>query len=352
MQGRFASPSDATCSLLHLRPRQGRAAQLGEHENEAEAGYVPKVENRPRRARPGRFCLRHPAASGVLTVTSLIGLFVKTRAALEAPMKHAWFAAVALLISQGVSDAQAQTRMIVGRVSDSTFNEPVTRGLVRVLGTPIQAQLRNDGTFVIYVPVREVTLSLEAPGYQEREIRVASHQETVVFAVRRDVFELSRVVVTGQGGGIERRNLPHAVSSVGSEDLSRVPAPSLDDALRGKVNGASISARSGAPGGGIQVRLRGVSTILGSVDPLFIVDGVMVSNATIPGGVNAITQGQRGVIASSQEDALNRLADINPNDIESVEILKGASAAAMYGSRASNGVVIITTKRGRFTREN
>jgi TonB-dependent SusC/RagA subfamily outer membrane receptor len=267
-------------------------------------------------------------------------------------MKLSWFGAMVLMVSVGVSDAQSQTRLIIGRVTDSTLAEPVTAGLVRVLGTPIQAQVREDGTFVVYVPVREVTLGFEARGYQKKEVRVPSHQEMVVLPVRRDVFELSRVVVTGQGTGIERRNLPHAVSSVGSEDLSRVPSPSLDDALRGKITGANISSRSSAPGGGMQLRLRGISTILGSTDPLFIVDGVMVSNATIPGGVNAITQGQRGVIASNQEDALNRLADINPNDIESVEILKGASAAAMYGSRASNGVVIITTKRGRYTGEN
>ena len=88
------------------------------------------------------------------------------------------------------------------------------------------------------------------------------------------------------------------------------------------------------------------------LDPNVLVDGVVVSNVTIPAGVNAITQGVRGAISSDQEDAVNRLSDLNPNDIESVEILKGASASAMYGSKASNGVVIIRTKRGRLIGEN
>ena len=262
------------------------------------------------------------------------------------------FVVLVLLGSLRFSSAEAQTRMIVGRVTDSARATPVTAGLIRVLGTPIQAQVRPDGTFIVYVPVREVTLGFELRGYQKKEVRVAGHEEAVIIPVRRDFFELSEVVITGTSSGVERKNLPHSVSSITGDQISRVPSPSFDDALRGKVIGANISANSGAPGGGIQMRLRGISTILGNSDPLFIVDGVMVSNAVIPAGTNAVTQGQRGVIASNQEDALNRIADLNPNDIESIEILKGASASAMYGSRASNGVVIIRTKRGRFSNSN
>jgi TonB-dependent SusC/RagA subfamily outer membrane receptor len=266
-------------------------------------------------------------------------------------MKRVLVVAAGLLLSL-TSQSPAQTRVIVGRIVDSTARDPVNSGLIRVLGTPIQAQVRVDGTFVIYVPVREVTLGFEATGFQKREVRVPFDEETVIIPVHRDYFELSRMVITGQATGVERRNLPNAISEVGSRDLSRVPSASVDDAMRGKVTGANITSNSGAPGGGIKMRLRGVSTIIGNSDPLFILDGVMVSNATIPGGVNAVTQGEKGNIASSQEDALNRIADINPNDIESIQILKGAAASAMYGSKASNGVVIITTKRGRYTGEN
>ncbi len=266
-------------------------------------------------------------------------------------MKRVWFGTFALLLA-AASASEAQTRMIIGRVVDSTMGQSVYPGLVRVLGTPIQAQVRVDGTFIVYVPIREVTLSFESTGYEKKESRVQAFEETVVMNVRRDVFQLSRLVVTGQATGVERRNLSNSVAEISATELSRTPAPSVDDAMRGKVNGASITSNSGAPGGGIKLRLRGVSTILGNSDPLFILDGVVVSNATIPGGVNAVTQGERGAISSNQEDALNRIADINPNDIESIEILKGASASAMYGSKASNGVVIIRTKHGRYSNGN
>src|SRR5690349_12790 len=116
-------------------------------------------------------------------------------------MKRVLFAAVVLLLTF-VSLSQAQTRVIVGRVMDSTYGEPLNAGLIRVLGTPIQAQIRVDGTFVLYVPVREVTLGFEAAGFQKREVRVNSEQETVIIAVRRDIFELSKVVVSGQATGI------------------------------------------------------------------------------------------------------------------------------------------------------
>lgn len=257
-----------------------------------------------------------------------------------------------LLLAVAPSAARAQTRVLIGRVVDSSSVEPVDHGLIRVLGTPIQAQIRKDGSFILYVPQREVTLGFESKQYQKREIVVPQQVDAILIPVRRDYFELSTLVVTGQATGVQRRNLANSVGEVRGEDLSRTPAPSVDDALRGKVNGATITRHSGAPGGGISMRLRGVTTILGNAEPLFIVDGVVVSNVTIPAGVNAVTQGVRGAISSDQEDGLNRISDLNPNDIESVEILKGASASAMYGSKASNGVVIIRTKRGRLIGEN
>jgi len=263
-------------------------------------------------------------------------------------MNRALPAAMVLICSVGSRDGMAQSRVIMGRVTDSVTSAPVANGLVRVLGTPIQAPVHDDGTFVLYVPVREVTLGVEVPGYPKKEVRVAQQEGAVAVAVRRDYFELSEMVITGEGTGVQRRNLANAVSQVSGADVSRVPAASLDDALKGKITGAHITSNSGAPGGGVQVRFRGVNSIIGNSEPLFIVDGVMVSNITIPGGVNAVTQGQRGVISSMEEDALNRIADLNPNDIENIEVLKGASASAMYGSKASNGVIIITTKHGRF----
>jgi TonB-dependent SusC/RagA subfamily outer membrane receptor len=139
---------------------------------------------------------------------------------------------------------------------------------------------------------------------------------------------------------------------VSADELTHVQAQTLEQSLQGKVAGADIQANSGAPGGGYQVRLRGISSIIGASDPLFVVDGVIISNAAIAGGQNSITKATSGAaggtgIASNQDNPSNRLADLDPNDIESIEVLKGASASAIYGSKASQGVVLITTKRGR-----
>lgn len=120
-------------------------------------------------------------------------------------------------------------------------------------------------------------------------------------------------------------------------------APTFENALTGKISGVNLQSNSGAPGGGIQMQIRGNNTILGAYDPLYVIDGVLYSNSRIAGGRGAITA---AAFATAEDDAVNRVADINPADIASIEILKGAAASSIYGSKASNGVVIITTRRG------
>ena len=162
-----------------------------------------------------------------------------------------------------------------------------------------------------------------------------------------DIFNLEEVVVTGQSTGIEKQNLPNAVATVSGSELTRAPTGTLESALQGKIPGALIQSNSGAPGGGIQVNLRGVSTINAGTDPLFVVDGIVISNDAIPNGADAVTAAQAGGNPRNQDNPTNRIADLNPEDIERIEVLKGGSAAAIYGSKATNGVVIITTKRGQ-----
>ncbi|MEL6134592.1 MAG: TonB-dependent receptor plug domain-containing protein, partial [Bacteroidota bacterium] len=144
----------------------------------------------------------------------------------------------------------------------------------------------------------------------------------------------------------------NSVASIDAEKLTGITnQQTMDGALYGKFKGAEIRANSGAPGGGISVRLRGVTSVFGDQQPLFIVDGVYVDNSTVSLGTNVVTAAAGGGnAATNQDDASNRIADIDPEDIENIEILKGASAAAIYGSRAAGGVVIITTKRGRAGR--
>src|SRR6266699_74402 len=132
---------------------------------------------------------------------------------------------------------------------------------------------------------------------------------------------------------------------------SAAPAPALDRALAGRVPGAYIQQNSGAPGGGTQVQIRGSNTVIGSANPLYVVDGVIISDASLSSGLFSVTgsgnpQSTRND-GEKQDDPVNRLADLNPNDVASVEILRGAAASSIYGSKGVNGVVIITTNRGK-----
>jgi len=154
---------------------------------------------------------------------------------------------------------------------------------------------------------------------------------------------LEEVVITGLASSVKRSNLANAVSTVSAKELTGTTTiQTTDGALYGKVAGATIRSNGGAPGGGMSIQLRGISSLQGASQPLIIVDGVYISNASQRTGRATVS----GAGASSQDDGANRLADINPADIENIEVLKGPSAAAIYGTRANAGVIIITTKRG------
>src|SRR5438067_12694937 len=133
-----------------------------------------------------------------------------------------------------------------------------------------------------------------------------------------------------------------------AELLNPAPSQTIRAALQGKIPGAVIQVHSGAPGGGGQINLRGVTTINAGVDPLIVVDGLVIANDAIASNMNAVTAAAAGGNASNQDYSVNRIADLNPNDIQSIEVLNGASAAAIYGSQAANGVLVINTRRGRL----
>src|SRR5204863_8348337 len=163
-------------------------------------------------------------------------------------------------------------------------------------------------------------------------------------------FRLEAVVVTGQTTTLERRNATTANVSIRSNELNTAPAQTVEQAMQGKALGATISMNSGAPGGGAQVQIRGITSILGNGQPLFVMDGVIISNDAISDGANSITgAGNRtnpSGIGGSQDALVNRLADLHPAEIEAIEFLKSAAATATYGSRATNGVRVIRTKQG------
>ncbi len=256
--------------------------------------------------------------------------------------------ALSFVAMAGVASLSAQTRVVTGQVTDAVTGAGVDGGRVAVRGTTISAVTRADGSFTIGVPVGAVELVMLRIGYKRAELTVGPNESNVNVSLEPDVFNLEEVVVTGRGTGMERRNLANAVATVTGEEVTQVTAQSIEHALQGKVAGADVYTNSGAPGGGAQVQLRGVSTISGENSPLYVIDGVIISNVAIPSNTNAVTRASSGSNASSTQDGqVNRVVDLNPNDIESIEILKGASASAIYGSKASNGVVIIQTRRGR-----
>ncbi len=265
-------------------------------------------------------------------------------------MQSRWCLIVPLALAVLAGTARAQERTVTGTVTDSSTGSPLAGVTVSVQGGLQSAQTRDNGSFVLArVPDQDVTLVFRIIGYKRGELHVgAGESGAVEIGLTRDPFKLEEVVVTGQATGQERRNLANAISTVDAADLDQTPTPSLEQQLQGKVAGADIQTNSGAPGGGVQVRMRGVTSINAPAEPLYVVDGVIMSDIAIPSNQNAVTGASQGSNPTVNQDAqVNRIADINPEDIERIEVLKGAAASSIYGVRASNGVVIITTKKGK-----
>lgn len=256
-----------------------------------------------------------------------------------------------LLLVLFSTTASAQTRRIGGRVTAEGSSDPVTSATVTVVGTTFGAITDAEGRFSIPAPAGPATLRVRRIGYTPRTVAVSAGLSEVNVALGKDVLELDKQVITGTATTVSSINAANAVTVISSERLNRVPAQTIDNALQGKIPGALITTNSGAPGGGTQIQLRGVNTINSAFLPIYVVDGVVVNNSSISNGLNVITQASRsgGVanFSSSQDQMVNRIADLNPNDIENIQVLKGPSASSIYGSVGANGVIVITTKKGR-----
>ncbi|MBK8249760.1 MAG: SusC/RagA family TonB-linked outer membrane protein [Gemmatimonadetes bacterium] len=250
--------------------------------------------------------------------------------------------AIASLALLTTSSAGAQQREITGTVTVTGTGQPLTDAIVGVVGSAGGARTNERGEYRLRAPNGDVTIQVRAIGYKRSTQRVAGSASTANFSMEKDVLQLEGVTVTGAATTIDRKNAATSISAVSAQELARVPAPSLESAMQGKTVGVSFNMNNGAPGGGAQVQIRGASSLLGNIQPLFVVDGVIISNAVRATRQSVATR----QLNSGEENGTNRLADINPNDIESVEVLKSAAASAIYGSQATNGVVVITTKRG------
>jgi len=232
----------------------------------------------------------------------------------------------------------AQSITITGTVTDD-FGETIPGVTVQIKNTNKGAVTDFSGIYSLQATINsgDNILVFRSIGYSTKEIPFTyeSQAEIVLDAVMSaDILGLDEVVITGVGALTAKKQIGNVISSVSGLDIAESAALDVTGALSGKLAGIQVSQNSGDPAGGISVRLRSSSTVNGSSDPLYIIDGVIVNNnSTNVLGVNSVVQ--------------NRLSDINPQDIDRIEVIKGAAAAAIYGSRASNGVVQIFTKKGK-----
>jgi TonB-dependent starch-binding outer membrane protein SusC len=264
------------------------------------------------------------------------------------PGRRRLLAALVTLLPAAPLLAQTPTGTVRGRVTDAASGAPLADVQATITGTRLGASTNAAGEFVIrLVPTGPRTVTVRRLGFQfvTRNVTVtADGTAEVAVSLNASAVNLSEVVVTGSAAPTEKRKIGTSIASVDSMLLQRAQAVTIDQALQGKIAGAQITQNSGGPGGGgMSVRLRGTNSFISGSDPLYIVDGVIVDN----GSAQLADLGGRS-------NPQNRLADLNPADIERIEIIRGAAAAALYGSRANNGVVQIFTKRGsigapRFT---
>lgn len=262
-------------------------------------------------------------------------------------MKHKYSLLWMLLLCLVTAGPAWAQFTVNGRVTDATTGETLIGVTILDKDSGKGVVTDNEGKYSIQLPGQNATLTYSYVGYVTRNIPVSASTGELNVQLKQDVANLGEVVVSGLATSVKRANLANDVSTVSANELvGTTTSQTLDASLYGKITGANISSNSGAPGGGISVKLRGVTTINGSSEPLYIVDGIYLNNDAIANGSNAVTAAAAGGSASNQDNPVNRIADLNPDEIESIEVLKGASAAAIYGQRASNGVVIITTKKG------
>ena len=186
--------------------------------------------------------------------------------------------------------ASAQTRDVTGKVTMAGAGTPLVDVTVGILGQQVGVRTNERGEYRIRVPQGEVSLLARGLGYKRQTMRVAANENTANFSLEKDVLQLEGVTVTGAATTTDRRVAATAVASVNTAELNRVPARSLEGNLAGKVAGARMFENSGAPGGGAQIQIRGATSVLGSGDPLYVVDGVIISNASISSGSSSVTR--------------------------------------------------------------
>ncbi|HBX89227.1 MAG TPA: SusC/RagA family TonB-linked outer membrane protein [Marinilabiliaceae bacterium] len=245
------------------------------------------------------------------------------------------FMALSFVMVFSLGNVLAQTRTITGTVTGSDDGQPIPGASVFVKGTTMGTITQIDGDYSLSVPQDAAVLVFSFVGMESQEQEIAGR--TVINVVlNSSAIAMDEVIVTALGIKRERKALGYSVQDVSGEDLNRAGNTNVSTALQGKVAGVDIKPSSGMPGASSQITIRGARSFTGNNQPLYVVDGMPISSTADYSTDDSVTG----------SDLSNRAVDINPADIESITVLKGQSAAALYGIRASNGVIIITTKSG------
>lgn len=240
-------------------------------------------------------------------------------------------AVAAFFCIAGTHESLAQDVFTVtGLVTDSgSPAQPIAGAAVMIKGTSSGVSSNSDGTYMIEVPSPDATLVFTFFGLKTAEIPVQG-RSVINVALEEDSILLDAVVAVGYGT-MKKSDLTGSVASVKSDLMENKPISSFDNALRGQIAGVVVTQTDGAPGGGASIRIRGTSSINGTNEPLYVIDGVPLISESVGDGYGV---------------KINPLSSLNSNDIESIEVLKDASATAIYGARGANGVILVTTKKG------
>jgi len=254
-----------------------------------------------------------------------------------------------LLLFTGMAQAQSKRYTISGKVTDAANNDPIPGAVVKILNTNLATSTDASGAYSFSVNLNpgKYQLQFSFVGYKssQQSVDLGDNDKVQLSAkLGGDAVGLDEVIVTGTSQGTTRKQLGSYVSTVKGDDLNKAPSGNALASLQGKTPGAQISQNSGDPAGGISVRLRGVSSVNSSSEPLYIIDGVIVNNSTTRVTNTSANYDGGNFIGSIGQ---NRMVDISPADIDRIEVLNGAAAAAIYGSRANAGVIQIFTKRGK-----
>ncbi len=238
-----------------------------------------------------------------------------------------------LTVFAGLSTLMAQTKTITGTVTDSEDGQPIPGVSIVVKGTTIGTITDANGKYSLAVPQDATDLVYSFVGMVTQDVPIQG-RSVINISMKSETLDIDEVVVTAMGISRQKKALGYAVQDVKGDDLAKVPNENVLNTLNGRVSGVQVTASSGAVGASSRITIRGNSSLRSNNQPLFVVDGVPISNATT------------GADQWGGQDFGNAVADIDPENIESMTVLKGASAAALYGSRALNGVILITTKKG------